>query len=126
MFLSDKTVFMKLSTELKISIIAILILVASIWGFSFLRGVNIFKPNEKYYAVFKRIDGIKESGNVLVRGYNAGNIMRVEYDHKGSGAFVVMFVLNDGVRIPIGSEISVKNAIAKLVFRLIPFSKSYL
>ncbi|MCG8698753.1 MAG: MlaD family protein [Bacteroidales bacterium] len=101
---------MKISTELKASVIAISIILAAIWGYSFLKGKNILKANNDYYAVFKRIDGIVESGNVFVKGYKIGNINSVTYDHRGTGNFIVKMNVEDGVKIPAGSKVLVRTS----------------
>lgn len=101
---------MKISTELKASVIAIAIIIAAIWGFNFLKGNNILKSSNDYFAVFERIDGIVESGTVYIKGYKAGNITMVEYDHKKSGKFVVRFNLEDGIKVPKETEVKVKTS----------------
>ena len=101
---------MKLSVEIKAAIIAIVIIVTSLWGFNFLKGKNLLKSTNEYYAVFSRIDGIVESGNVLIKGYKVGNITTVDYDHEHSGKFIVRFILEDNIEIPKGTEVMVKTS----------------
>lgn len=52
---------MRISKEVKIGLIAIGVLVISVWGYSFLKGKNILKPTDEYYVVFERADGLIES-----------------------------------------------------------------
>lgn len=95
---------MKISNEIKTALIAITVLVLTIWGYSFLKGKNIFKPTDEYYAVYDKIDGLIESGNVNIKGYKVGSITQIKFDHKKSGKFIVKFVLEERVRIPMYSR----------------------
>ena len=101
---------MKISVEIKAAIIAISIIVLSIWGFNFLKGKNILKSSNEYYALFSRIDGIVESGNVFIKGFKVGNITKVAYDHENSGKFIVRILLEDDIKIPKGTKVIVKTS----------------
>jgi phospholipid/cholesterol/gamma-HCH transport system substrate-binding protein len=99
---------MKLAKEVKIGIIAIIVFAFSIWGFSFLKGKNIFEPTNSYYVVFDRADGLIESGNVLMKGYKIGNITSLKFDHEKTGKFIVKIIVADKVNIPKGSYVKIK------------------
>ena len=52
----------KISREVKIGFVAIITIAVLIWGWNFLKGINIFKPTTTYYAVYNDIQGLIESG----------------------------------------------------------------
>lgn len=99
---------MKLYKEAKIGLIAIITIALFIWGYSFLKSRNIFKPRDSYYAVYDNIDGLIESSSVSLRGYKVGSVNTIKFDYKKSGKFIVKFSLEDRVRIP-------KNSVAQLI-----------
>lgn len=96
---------MKISREVKTGFFAIIILALTVWGFSFLKGKNILKPTREYHVKYSSIDGIIESGNVFYKGYKIGNINGIYFDTKNPELFVVNFLVNKDLRIPVGSTI---------------------
>ena len=52
---------MKISREFKIGLVALIAVVLAIWGINFLKGINILKPTEKYYAVYGNVKGLIEN-----------------------------------------------------------------
>ncbi len=101
---------MKVSKEFKIGAIAILVLAAAIWGYNFLKGKNIVKPTDDYYVKFDRIDGLIESGNVFHKGYKVGNINSILFDYEHTGKFILKIVLEERIRIPVGSTVNIKSS----------------
>ena len=100
---------MRISKEVKIALIAIAVLAISIWGYSFLKGINILKPKQDYYVVFDRIDGLIESGIVSYKGYKVGNIGEIKYDAEKSGKFILRLILEEKINIPVKSYIKIKS-----------------
>jgi phospholipid/cholesterol/gamma-HCH transport system substrate-binding protein len=100
---------MHLSKEVKIALIAIFILLISVWGFNFLKGKNILKPKQEYYVVFDRIDGLIESGIVSYKGYKVGNIAEIRYDSEKTGKFFLRLSLEEKIYIPRNSVIKIKS-----------------
>ena len=41
-------------------------------GIEFLKGVNLFKPANFYYAEFEQVDGLVEASPVMVNGFQVG------------------------------------------------------
>ncbi len=99
---------MKLSKEVKIGLIAIVVLAISVWGYNFLKGKNILRPTDEYYVVFDRVDGLIESGNVMYQGYKVGNITSLYFDNEKSGKFRVKIVLEERIKIPLESVVRIK------------------
>jgi phospholipid/cholesterol/gamma-HCH transport system substrate-binding protein len=94
---------MKLSKEVKIAIIALITLVTLFWGLNFLKGINIFKTVDEYYAEYDDIQGLIESGVVYLNGYKVGNVRSINFDKKNPGKIIVRFALEEKVRIPVNS-----------------------
>jgi phospholipid/cholesterol/gamma-HCH transport system substrate-binding protein len=91
---------MKISKEVKIGVIALITLVGFFWGLNFLKGINIFKPIDEYYAIYDNIEGLIESGIVYLNGYKVGNVRAIHFDKKHPGKIAVRFALEEKVSIP--------------------------
>ncbi len=69
----------KIKKEVKIGVLMIIIIGFFIWGYSFLKGKNIFKPTNTYYAVYDRVGGLMESGHVIMKGYQIGYVDDIRF-----------------------------------------------
>lgn len=65
--------------EIKIGIFAIVVLFCLYWGINFLKGRDLFRRNNIYYAYYENVSGIQLSAPVIVRGINVGSVVRIEF-----------------------------------------------
>jgi phospholipid/cholesterol/gamma-HCH transport system substrate-binding protein len=65
---------MKFSKELKVGLFMISAIVLLYFGFNFLKGIDFFSSDYKYYAIFKNIDKLTESNQVYLNGYAVGRV----------------------------------------------------
>jgi phospholipid/cholesterol/gamma-HCH transport system substrate-binding protein len=100
---------MHLSKEVKIGLIAVLILLLSVWGINFLKGKNILKSTDEYVLVFDRIDGLIESGIVSYKGFKVGNISQIKFDLENTNKFFVTITLEEKLKIPMQSIVKIKS-----------------
>ena len=96
---------MKISREVKIGFISILSIAILIWGFSFLKGLNIFKTSDQYIAVFNNVDGIIESSAVYLNGYRIGNVKDVDFNPKSPDNIVVKIAIQEKIKLPLKSHV---------------------
>lgn len=95
-----------MSKELKVGILAIIGITIFVVGFKFLKGNNVFKRDNTYYAMYDNVDGLNASNPVYVSGYQVGRISKIELIQMPNGinkAFVTYAVHNE-VKIPRGSS----------------------
>ena len=78
------------------------------WGIEFLKGVNLFKPANFYYAKFEKVEGLTESAPVTINGFQVGQVRDIEYDY-ASNQITVLMSLNKELRVPKGTCVSLKN-----------------
>ena len=101
---------MKISRELKTGIVAILIIAASIWGYNFLKGQNLFNTSPRtYFAEFNNVQSLNTASLVTVNGMKVGKVIEITFNKNVNrrGQLIVEFgVEND-------FEFS-KNSIAKI------------
>ena len=87
-----------MSKELKTGIIAILVLALSLWGYYFLKGENIFKPNNRQFKVeYSNIAGLSESSLVTINGLKVGKVDEILFnpDLAKRGNLIVLFSMDD-------------------------------
>ena len=66
------------SKEVMVGIFAVVALVLLYMGWYFLKGVDFFSTQTKYYVVYDNIDQLAVSNPVLVNGYPAGRVNRIQ------------------------------------------------
>ena len=95
---------MKHTREIKVALLAVVCGFLLYFGMYFLRGVNIFSPTRSYTGVFERVNGLTEQAPVYVRGYNVGQVNRIEYDFTRRKAFNVSITIDKHITLPEGAE----------------------
>jgi len=68
---------MKLSKEFKVGLFMIVAITLLYFGFNFLKGIDFFSTNKKYFAIYQNVDGLTESNQVLLNGYAVGRVSSV-------------------------------------------------
>jgi len=94
---------MKIRTEAKIGIIVLSTLVLVIWGINYLKGKNILKRTDVYYAVFDNAQGLEFAAPVFINGYKVGLINRFHFDGDNLNRVIVAFIVEKQYKIPLGS-----------------------
>lgn len=94
----------KISKEFKIGIAFILAILLLYYGISFLKGVNIFKPSNKYMVVFNDVTGLTSSAPITVNGLQVGLVSSMEIDPMNTKRVIVYIDMDKGVKIPKNSK----------------------
>ncbi|HTH81628.1 MAG TPA: MlaD family protein [Mucilaginibacter sp.] len=97
---------MKISNETKIGALTAIIITILILGYSFLRGNDLFSGSNKFYAIYKSVDGLSVSKPVLVNGFQIGHVSKMSLDQ--DGRTTVEFKIESKYNVPV-------NTLAKLV-----------
>jgi phospholipid/cholesterol/gamma-HCH transport system substrate-binding protein len=65
---------MKISKEVKVGLFMTISIVLLYFGFNFLKGIDFFSSDHKYYAIFKNVDRLSESNQVFLNGLAVGRV----------------------------------------------------
>lgn len=65
---------MKLTKEIKTAILVISSILLFIWGYSFLKGRNLFDSSKKIYVIYDSVEGLEPSSLVKLKGVNVGRV----------------------------------------------------
>jgi phospholipid/cholesterol/gamma-HCH transport system substrate-binding protein len=88
-----------MSKELKIGIIAILIVIGFFWGFNFLKGHDLLDGKARTFKVeYSKIGGLNKASSVTLNGLKVGQVSDIVFDEreKTRGHLIVTFsVEND-------------------------------
>ncbi len=92
------------SREIAIGVAVLVALGALVWGISFLKGVNIFKAANYYYATYTDVTGLAQSAPVTLNGFKVGLVREIAYDYDHPGHVRVELSLDRKLRLPEGSK----------------------
>ena len=99
---------MKISKEFKVGLLAIVSITILYFGFNFLKGIDLFKETNNYYALYENIDGLTASNPVIINGLSVGRVSNIQILQK-KGNLV-------SVEMSIDSKIDLKEGtVARLI-----------
>jgi len=81
-----------------------------IWGIEFLKGVNMFKPANYYYAKFEKVDGLVEAAPVTINGFQVGQVREINYDYN-TNQISVLLSMNKDLKIPEGTVAFIQSSL---------------
>lgn len=90
--------------EVRIAIVAIVGLVVLFLGMNFLKGLDLFSTDNRYYISFRDISGLSSSSPIYADGYKVGVVRGIVYDYSQSKDIIVEADINKDMRIPKGSS----------------------
>lgn len=74
-----------------------------VWGLSYLKGHDFFKPVSYYYAEYERVDGLVESSIITVNGYKVGSVRSIQFAPDRSGKLIATLMIDNDFKIPTNS-----------------------
>lgn len=101
---------MKLSVEVKLGIIITASIAVVIWGLNFLKGKNILKPANDYYALYNNVSGLDKNAKVFYKGYRVGQVDKIYFNEDGSGTLTVAMSINKPYKLPLNAVAEVYSA----------------
>lgn len=96
---------MKISNETKIGALTAISITVLILAYSFLKGNDVFSSANKFYAVYRSVEGLTVSKPVLVNGFQIGMVSKMQLHD--DGRTTVEFKIQKDYKIP-------SNTLAKL------------
>ncbi|OQA02153.1 MAG: mce related protein [Bacteroidetes bacterium ADurb.Bin408] len=98
---------MKIKREHKIGIVFIAALLLFIWGFTFLKGRDLFLKEKYYYAVYPQVNGLVEGSVVQISGIKVGRIESLYFHPDDAKRIVIRFSVRKSIPVP-------KNSVARI------------
>lgn len=96
-----KRIFKK---EVIIGICVAVALVVLYSGIEFLKGINVFKPENHYYISYTNVAGLDIASPVTVNGFKVGQVLDIQYEYDNPGHVLVEISLDKELRLPKGTK----------------------
>lgn len=74
---------MKVSREIKTAVLVIISIILFIWGYSFLKGKNLFDNSNKLFVVYENVAGLAPSAPVTLNGLTIGKVNSISINPDG-------------------------------------------
>jgi len=74
---------LKLSREIKTAILVVASILIFIWGYSFLKGKDLFSSYKNFYTIYDNVEGLSTSANVALNGFSIGKIDDIKILNNG-------------------------------------------
>ena len=95
---------MKLKKEATIGLCVVIALVMLFIGINYLKGINMFKAANYYYATYGNVAGLQISAPVTLNGFKVGLVREINYEYNNPGHVKVELSLDRALKIPTGSK----------------------
>ncbi len=86
---------MKLTREIKTAILVISTILLFIWGYSFLKGKDIFTNYKTFYVDYDNVEGLTSSALVTLNGLNIGKVNSISIDNSTGKLLVELQLSTD-------------------------------
>ena len=84
---------MKIAKEVKTGLLAIFSILLLIYGYSFLKGSDLFSKERTFFVSYKNVAGLAVSAPVTINGYAIGQVKNIDFENK-KGSLLVTFKIN--------------------------------
>ena len=74
---------MKISREIKTAVLVIMSILMFLWGYTFLKGKNLFDSSNKLYVVYENVAGLATSAPVTLNGLTIGKVNSITINPDG-------------------------------------------
>lgn len=102
---------MKVSREFLIGVLVVIAIALLYLGVNYLKGVNLFLKQQKYYAVYENAAGLTASNPVILNGFKIGIVSDVHMNENGDGTIIAEVILNDNkLKVPEDTKLEIKDA----------------
>lgn len=75
---------MKITREIKTAILVITSILLFIWGYSYLKGKDLFKSYKFFYAEYENVEGLTPSAPITINGLIIGKVKTISLTEKGT------------------------------------------
>ncbi len=86
--------------EVKIGILALIAIVASVWGYKYIQGSNLFSNSNYYEVYYENVSGLTVGTPVQISGVNVGSVSDIYLNQAESNRVEVTLDVNDDINIP--------------------------
>ncbi len=96
------------SKEFTIGLCVLIALVILFFGIDYLKGINLFKPANFYYASYSNVAGLEIAAPVTIDGYKVGQVHEINFNYEKPGDIKVLLALDKQLMVPEDSKASIE------------------
>jgi len=100
----------KFPKEVKVGFLITGAVACLLYGMNYLKGVDLFTGVETYYALYKRVDGLTPSSDILLSGLKVGQVKKIEFTEDQSGLVLVTLQIRKGTYVSKKATASIVSA----------------
>lgn len=93
----------KNSRPIKIGIFVTVVLFAALWGIFYLKGLDLFNKESRYYVIYENIQGLEISNPVQIKGLKVGQVTKISFSNQQYKSIVVEILVKHGYKLPKGT-----------------------
>lgn len=86
--------------ETKIGLLGIVTIILAIWGYQFLKGINVLSSATILYAEYEQVDALKLSTPVMINGFQVGLVSDIYQKKDALNTIVVEFNIDAETSLP--------------------------
>jgi phospholipid/cholesterol/gamma-HCH transport system substrate-binding protein len=90
----------KLNNETKIGLLAVIAIAMGIWGYKFLKGINILTTSQTFYVKYAQVDQLTPSSPVFLSGFQVGTVKSLAQDPEDGKTIIATLNLERGILVP--------------------------
>jgi len=98
-----KYTVMKINSSTKIGVFVAIIFSLAIWGIYYLKGIDLFSKENKYYVIYQNIDGLMISNPVQIKGLKIGQVSNIWFSNAKYESVTVEIMVKKDIHVPQGS-----------------------
>jgi phospholipid/cholesterol/gamma-HCH transport system substrate-binding protein len=88
-----------ISKEAKVGLLALIAGVVLYLGFNFLKGYELFSNTNRFFIIYKKIDGLTASNPVVLNGLNVGRVQKIELLPERNNQILVTIDVDEAVQV---------------------------
>lgn len=98
-----------MSREIKIGSFVVIVLLATIWGYTFVKGRNLLTRAVELKVTFDDVTDLQVSSPVLVNGYKIGTVTSIKLNPNDVKKMDITFLVNTNYSIPKDAKVIMKS-----------------
>ncbi|MBR5436159.1 MAG: MCE family protein, partial [Muribaculaceae bacterium] len=109
---------------IKIAICVIVAALVLIFGIEFLKGINLFKSANYYYASYTDVEGLNVAAPITLNGFKVGQVRDIQYEYDNPGHVKVELSLDKKLKVPKGSAAMIESDLLGTASIVLKFSEA--
>lgn len=89
---------------IKVGFFAVLMLSALYIGFNYLRGLDVFSPEQPYYVKFSSISGLNKGDRVILNGLDVGSVVERTFSNELYDEIIVTLYVDRTIKLTRGTK----------------------